>query len=102
MSDTIRTSPARPLSRLDQAGFGTGGLATGIFITVPGLVLLYYMTDTLGVAAGLAGLVVVVPKLLDLVLTPLAGRLSDRTVSRWGRRRPWMAVGGLLLPRRSP
>lgn len=98
MSDTIRTSPARPLSRLDQAGFGTGGLATGIFITVPGLVLLYYMTDTLGVAAGLAGLVVVVPKLLDLVLTPLAGRLSDRTVSRWGRRRPWMAVGGLLLP----
>ena len=49
-------------------GFGTGGLATGIFTTVPGLVLLYYMTDTLGVAAGLAGLVVVVPKLLDLVV----------------------------------
>lgn len=98
MSNPTRLSPARPLSRLDQAGFGAGGLATGIFVTVPGLVLLYYMTDTLGVAAGLAGLVVVVPKLLDLVLTPLAGRLSDRTVSRWGRRRPWMAVGGLLLP----
>lgn len=90
--------PARPLSGLEKAGFGTGGLATGIFTTVPGLVLLYYMTDTLGVAAGLAGLVVVVPKLLDLVLNPLVGRLSDRTVSRWGHRRPWMAVGGLLLP----
>jgi glycoside/pentoside/hexuronide:cation symporter, GPH family len=99
MSGTTHAHPpTRPLPRIEQVGFGAGGLATGIFVTVPGLVLLYYMTDTLGVAAGLAGLVVVLPKLLDLVLTPLAGRLSDRTVSRWGRRRPWMAVGGLLLP----
>jgi GPH family glycoside/pentoside/hexuronide:cation symporter len=99
MNGTTRTpAPARPLPGREQVGFGTGGLATGTFTTVPGLVLLYYMTDTLGVAAGLAGLVVVVPKLLDLVVNPLVGRLSDRTVSRWGHRRPWMAVGGLLLP----
>lgn len=99
MSGTIRaTAPSGPPSGFEQMGFGAGGLATGIFTTVPGLVLLYYMTDTLGVAAALAGLVVVVPKLLDLVVTPLAGRLSDRTVSRWGHRRPWMAVGGLLFP----
>lgn len=90
--------PSRVLSRGEQASFGIGGLATGIFTTVPGLVLLYYLTDSLGVAAGLAGLVVTIPKLLDLVVNPLAGRLSDRTTSRWGHRRPWMVAGLLLLP----
>jgi Na+/melibiose symporter-like transporter len=92
--DMRRQSP----SAIEQAAFGSGAIATGIFTTVPGLVLLYYMTDTLGVAAGLAGLVVALPRLLDLLSNPLVGRLSDRTGSRWGPRRPWMLVGGLLLP----
>jgi Na+/melibiose symporter-like transporter len=87
-----------PPSTLEQASFGAGSIATGIFITVPGLMLLYYLTDTLGVAAGLAGIVVVVPRLLDIVTNPFAGRLSDRTRSRWGPRRPWMTLGGILFP----
>jgi GPH family glycoside/pentoside/hexuronide:cation symporter len=95
---TGAAAPTQALPQGEQVSFGVGGLATGIFTTVPGLVLLYYLTDTLGVAAGLAGLVVTIPKLLDLVFNPLAGRLSDRTVSRWGHRRPWMAAGALLLP----
>jgi Na+/melibiose symporter-like transporter len=90
----IRRAP----SRVEQAAFGAGGLASAVFTTVPGLVLLYYLTDTLGVAAGVAGLAVAVPRLVDLVSNPLAGRLSDATTSRWGPRRPWMLAGGLLLP----
>lgn len=31
--------------------------------------------------------------LVALFANPLAGRLSDRTTSRWGRRRPWMVAG---------
>ncbi|MCS7480393.1 MFS transporter [Umezawaea endophytica] len=91
-------APVRALSRGERVSFGVGGLATGLFTTVPGLVLLYYLTDTLGVAAGLAGAVVTIPRLLDLVFNPLSGRLSDRTAGRWGPRRPWMAAGALLLP----
>ncbi|MFE9682012.1 MFS transporter [Streptomyces sp. NPDC006285] len=87
-----------PPSTFEQASFGAGSIATGIFITVPGLMLLYYLTDTLGVAAGVAGIVVVVPRLLDIVTNPFVGRLSDRTRTRWGPRRPWMALGGLLFP----
>ncbi len=34
--------------------------------------------------------------LLAMVIQPLSGGLSDRTVSRWGRRRPWMGIGLLF------
>jgi GPH family glycoside/pentoside/hexuronide:cation symporter len=39
-----------------------------------------------------------VPKAWDLIINPYVGRLSDRTVSRFGPRRPWLLAGGLLLP----
>nr|WP_308167714.1 MFS transporter [Catellatospora tritici] len=78
-----------------RAGYALGSLATGAFGTVPGLLLLPYLTDNLGVAAGLAGLLVLLPKAWDVLINPLAGRFSDRTVSRWGARRPYLLFGGL-------
>jgi len=44
-------------------GYASGSLATGSFGTVPGLLLLYFLTDTLGVPAALAGATMLVPKL---------------------------------------
>src|SRR3546814_3852591 len=35
--------------------------------------------------------------LAAVIVQPLVGALSDRTRSRWGRRSPWMLVGGLLM-----
>jgi hypothetical protein len=46
------------LPRGVRVGYGLGSVATGAFGTVPGLMLLPYLTDTLGVAAGVAGVVV--------------------------------------------
>ncbi|MGY4644852.1 MFS transporter [Cellulomonas sp. URHB0016] len=43
------------------------------------------------------GLILGVGALAALVANPLFGRLSDRTMSRWGRRRPWMVGGSLGL-----
>jgi Na+/melibiose symporter-like transporter len=90
------TAPFR-LSRRVQIGYATGSLVTGSFGTVPGLLLLPYLTDTLGVAAGLAGLLVLLPKAWDVVVNPVVGRISDRTTSRWGARRPYLIFGGLSL-----
>ncbi len=92
------TSPdPAPLTRGARVGYGFGSVATGAFGTVPGLMLLPYLTDTLGVAAVVAGLVVVLPKAWDVVLNPIAGRISDRTVDPRGPRRPWLLRAGLLL-----
>ena len=81
-----------------RVGYGLGSFATGTFGTVPGLLLLYYLTDILGVAAGIAGLLVFLPKAWDVLLNPWIGSLSDRTTHRWGPRRPWMLLGALTMP----
>ncbi len=74
-----------------------GSVATGTFGTVPGLLLLPYLTDSLGIAAVVAGFIVFLPKAWDVILNPIAGRLSDRSTSRDGRRRPFLLKGGLAL-----
>ncbi|AEG44464.1 MFS transporter [Isoptericola variabilis] len=43
------------------------------------------------------GMVTSVAAVMALVANPVAGRISDRTTSRWGRRRPWMVAGSLVF-----
>lgn len=86
-----------PLPHGVRIGYGSGSVATGAFGTVPGLMLLPYLTDSLGIAALAAGLIVLLPKAWDVVLNPIAGRISDRTVDARGPRRPWLLRGGLPL-----
>jgi glycoside/pentoside/hexuronide:cation symporter, GPH family len=85
------------IPRRVRIGYATGSLVTGSFGTVPGLLLLPYLTNTLGVAAGLAGLLVLLPKAWDVVINPIAGRISDNTHTRWGARRPFLLGAGFAI-----
>lgn len=87
-----------PLSNRQLASFGVGSIASAMFNAVPALVLLYFLTNSLGVSPAWAGAAMLFPKLWDVVTDPLMGFVSDRTNSRWGRRRPWMFLGALTLP----
>lgn len=93
--------PAMPsdaaLPRRTRIGYGLGSVATGTFGTVPGLMLLPYLTDTLGIAAALAGLIVLLPKAWDVILNPIAGRISDGLQDPRGPRRPFLLRGGFAL-----
>ncbi|MFI5657932.1 MFS transporter [Streptomyces sp. NPDC051684] len=89
---------SRPLTARRMAGWGVGAFASNAFNTLPGLLLLIYMTDALGVPAALAGVVVAVPKLFDLIASAWFGALSDREATRTGRRRRLMTSGALVLP----
>src|SRR6476661_645978 len=94
---------SHPLSQVSQLptrvriGYGSGSVATGAFGTVPGLMLLPYLTDSLGIAAIAAGFIVFAPKAWDVVLNPIAGRISDRSTDPRGPRRPFLLKGGLSL-----
>ncbi|MCW2613584.1 MAG: major facilitator transporter [Frankiales bacterium] len=91
------TAPAR-LPRRIALSYSVGAVGTGVFSTVPGLLLLYYLTDVVGVGAGLAAVVLFLPKLWDALLNPVVGTLSDRTSTRWGGRRPYLLAGAVVVP----
>jgi len=78
-----------------RLGYSAGSFVTGAFGTVPGLLLLPYLTDTMAVPGAVAGAIVLVPKAWDVVFNPVAGRLSDASLARRGSRRPFLLGGGL-------
>lgn len=80
-----------------KLGYGVCDLGGNLFFTAVGLWLMNYLTDTVGIAAGLAGTIIALGKIWDAVTDPVAGYLSDRTKTRWGRRRPWILFGSIPL-----
>ncbi|WP_144794609.1 MFS transporter [Microbacterium paludicola] len=99
MSNVAR--PERASTRLSARTivlYAIGSLGTGGYATLPGLVLTYFLTDNLGVAALVAGLIVTAAKVWDVVIDPLIGAASDRQLARTGSRRGLMVLGALTLP----
>ncbi|WP_019814885.1 MFS transporter [Saccharomonospora saliphila] len=80
-----------------RLGYSLGSFVTGAFGTVPGLLLLPYLTDTMAVPAAAAGAIVLLPKAWDVVFNPVAGRLSDADLVRTGSRRRSLLLGGLAV-----
>ena len=86
MDSSLRTGGRRTegLRAGIVARYALGSVGTGGFGTLPGLVLVYYLTDTLGVTALLAGVLVTLAKVWDVMIDPIIGARSDRG----SRRRP--------------
>lgn len=98
MTATERSIATTRLPKRTIATYAVGSLGTGGFATLPGLVLVYYLTDTLGVTALVAGILVTAAKVWDVVIDPVIGGRSDRSLARTGSRRRFMAIGAVLLP----
>lgn len=56
-----------------------------------------FYTDTVGVSISVLGSLILLIRIFDALTDPAIGFFSDRTPSRFGRRRPYMAVGSILL-----
>jgi len=82
----------------EQLGWATGSMGTGVMIGALTGYGLYYMTNYLGIAAGMAGSLIGLSKFYDMISDPVMGQISDRTRSKWGRRRPYLLVGTIACP----
>lgn len=77
--------------------FGLGGLIPiALFNVVLQLVPLLG-NISLGISAVWLGAVLVVPRLWEALSDPVVGHLSDNARTRWGRRRPFILIGGIAV-----
>ena len=77
-------------------GWGIGSLGAALFLNGINFLLLFFLTTVLHFNPAVAGLMMTGGKLWDMASNPGIGLLSDRTESRWGRRRPYLLLGALL------
>lgn len=81
-----------------KAGFGSGQIAGQIFRDTPSLLLLFYLTNIVGIAPAIAGAAIFFPKVFGGVASDLTvGLAADKLNSRFPRRK-WLLVGGFLAP----
>jgi MFS family permease len=98
LTRTAQPAPVRPVGRTFVLLYVLAFMGTSLVLIAPLLVTLALKVNSLvGIdrAPGSLSVVTGVGALVAMVGNPLCGRLSDRTTSRFGMRRPWM-VGGLV------
>lgn len=77
-------------------GWGFGSLGTATLLNALGTVQLFFFVNMLGISGTVAGSIIFVSKIYDLLADAPMGIVSDRSRSSWGRRVPWMAAGGVV------
>jgi MFS family permease len=91
-----QSAPATPFGRLVTAMLASNVGALVALITPLQLLLTLQLTRIAGTEAAIAfGVVTGFGALFALIANPLAGRISDRTAARFGRRRTWILTGAL-------
>ncbi len=75
--------------------FAFGQISEGVQSTAFGFFLLYFYNQVLGLSGLLASVAIVLALVVDAVVDPVVGSLSDRTRGRWGRRHPYMYAAAL-------
>jgi glycoside/pentoside/hexuronide:cation symporter, GPH family len=87
----------RRLSVGSMLAFGVGQAAEGIKNTAFNTFVLFFYQQVVGIPGTLTGLALAIALCFDAVTDPLAGAVSDKTRSRWGRRHPFMLAAALPL-----
>jgi GPH family glycoside/pentoside/hexuronide:cation symporter len=78
-----------------KIAFGLGMLANQMFPAALGIFMVL-LVQSLGMSPLLWSLIFFIPKLIDAITDPVMGYISDHTVSRWGKRRPYVFIGALI------
>lgn len=88
-------APSRYESLKSKFGYATGDILGGGAFALLSLLFLDFLVNVEGISSSLAGAIVLAGKVWDAVSDPLMGVISDRTTSRYGRRRVYILAGVL-------
>ena len=83
------------LTRKEKISYGLGDMSSNIIFAAISFYLLYFMVNVAGLNPALAGLIFIIAKLWDAITDYFMGILSDKTQTRWGKRRVYMLFGAI-------
>ncbi|MHB1293865.1 MAG: MFS transporter [Anaerolineae bacterium] len=89
----MATGSGERLARRTKVLYGLGDTGFSLTSTLIGVYYLLFLTDVVGLRPALAGLAIGIAKQWDWINDPIIGHLSDRTRTRFGRRRPFLLYG---------
>jgi glucuronide carrier protein len=87
----------KPLRLPQFLGYAAGDAANNLAFAMSSMFLLIYYTDVVGISAAAAGTLFLVVRFWDAFADVFAGRLVDKTQTRWGKFRPFLLFGSLPL-----
>ncbi len=98
MSNASPSGPlVRPLPRSTRFFYGLGGIALGLKDNGFSYLLLIFYNQVVGLPAATVGLAVMIALVLDAMIDPIIGQMSDNFRSRWGRRHPFMYASAIPI-----
>ena len=77
----------------NKIGYGSGDIAGNVVYALLSAFVMIFLTDTVGMNAGIVGTLIAVSKLFDGVSDIFFGSLIDKTHTKMGKARPWMLYG---------
>ena len=76
-----------------MVGYGSGDIAGNVVYALLTSFVMIYLTNTVGLKAGIVGTLIAVSKIFDGFTDVFIGSMIDKTKSRMGKARPWMLWG---------
>ena len=83
------------LTLVNKIGYGSGDIAGNVVYALLASFVMIFLTDTVGLNAGIVGTLIAVSKFFDGVSDVFFGAMIDKTHSKMGKARPWMLYGYL-------